>query len=80
MSTAVHPMDFKKATDELTKTVTADEIAEATGHSRATISRARLDPSMSAYRSPPPNWREAVIRLAEERIARLRQLVAELRK
>ncbi|MBW3631053.1 MAG: hypothetical protein KY464_17410, partial [Gemmatimonadetes bacterium] len=44
-----------------------------------TIARARLDPSSPAYRTPPANWRDIVIRLAEERIRRMRRLVKELR-
>ena len=68
-------MDFKEATDILTRRITADEIAEAAGVSISSIARARLDPSSSAYRSPPENWRQVVALSAQERIAELSNLV-----
>ena len=64
-------MDFKEATDILTRRITADEIAEAAGVSISSIARARLDPSSSAYRSPPENWRPVLARLARQRIDEL---------
>jgi hypothetical protein len=64
-------MDFKVATDILTRRITADEIAEAAGVSLSSIARARLDPSSSAYRSPPEDWRAVLARLARERIREL---------
>jgi len=67
-------MDFKEATDILTRRITADEIAEAAGVSISSIARARLDPSSSAYRTPPENWPPVLARLARERIAELRLL------
>lgn len=48
--------------------------------SEATVRRARLEPSSPAYRSPPPNWKEAIIRLAEQRIETLTELVRTLRR
>lgn len=71
-------MDFKEATDILTRRITADEIAEAAGVSISTIARARLDPASSAYRSPPENWRTVLARLARKRIMELSKLVEEL--
>jgi hypothetical protein len=73
-------MDFKKATDILTRRITADEIAEAAGVSISSIARARLDPSSSAYRSPPENWRPVLARLAHQRIEELRGFVGELER
>jgi hypothetical protein len=67
-------MDFKEATDILTRRVTADEIAEAAGVSISSIARARLDPSSSAYRSPPSGWEHAIRRLALERCQELAEL------
>jgi len=64
-------MNFKEATDILTRRITADEIAEAAGVSISSIARARLDPSSTAYRSPPENWQPALARLARERIHEL---------
>lgn len=71
-------MDFKKATDILTRRITADEIAEAAGVSISSIARARLDPSSSAYRSPPENWKPVLARLARQRIAELSRFVQDL--
>lgn len=64
-------MDFKIATDILTRRVTADEIAEVAGVSISSIARARLDESSSAYRSPPTNWELALIEITRERCEEL---------
>lgn len=77
LSRALYPirmMDFKEATDILTRRITADEIAEAAGVSISSIARARLDPSSSAYRTPPENWQPVLGRLARERIQELQHL------
>ncbi|MCA1789484.1 MAG: hypothetical protein LC667_06400 [Thioalkalivibrio sp.] len=37
----------------------------------SSIARARLDPSSSAYRTPPENWPPVLARLARERIEEL---------
>ncbi len=71
-------MDFKEATDLLTRRITADEIAEAAGVSISSIARARLDSSSSAYRSPPEGWRPVLARLAKERVQELNALAVEL--
>jgi hypothetical protein len=71
-------MDFKEATDILTRRITADEIAEAAGVSISSIARARLDPSSSAYRSPPENWQPVLARLARERIKDLAGFIEKL--
>jgi hypothetical protein len=68
-------MDFKEATDILTRRITADEIAEAAGVSISSIARARLDPSSSAYRTPPENWQPVLAALARERIKELNAFV-----
>ena len=71
-------MDFKTATDRLSAArITADDIAEACGVVRNSVARARLDPSSSAYRSPPPNWRPALAQLARERIKELSAFVQD---
>lgn len=72
-------MDFKEASSRLTDGHTLADIAAETGMSEATVRRARLEPSSPAYRSPPPTWKEAIIRLAERRIATLHDLLTELR-
>lgn len=71
-------MDFKQATDRLTERVTAEEIAAACGVARNSIARARLDPSSSAYRSPPTGWQKVLARLARERGAEFNQLADEI--
>ena len=73
-------MDFKEASSRLTDGHTLVDIAAETGMSEATVRRARLDPSSPAYRSPPTNWKEAIIRLAEQRIESLRALISTLRR
>jgi hypothetical protein len=71
-------MNFKEATDILTRRITADEIAEAADVSISSIARARLDPSSSAYRSPPENWQPVLARLARERIEELSRFADSL--
>ena len=73
-------MDFKEATDILTRRITADEIAEAAGVSISSISRARLDPSSPAYRTPPGDWSRVIARLGRERIQELAALVEEIER
>ncbi|HYW10601.1 MAG TPA: hypothetical protein VE871_01560 [Longimicrobium sp.] len=72
-------MDFKTATDWLTGArITADDIAEACGVVRNSVARARLDPSSSAYRSPPPNWQPALAQLARQRINELTAFIEDV--
>jgi hypothetical protein len=71
-------MDFKEATDILTRRITADEIAEAAGVSISSIARARLDPSSSAYRSPPENWQPVLAQLARQRVKELTEFADKL--
>jgi hypothetical protein len=71
-------MDFIEATDRLTRCHTHDDIADAVGGSLQSIRQARMHPSASGYRSPPPAWEEAIARLARERAAELVKLAKEL--
>jgi len=73
-------VDFKEASSRLTAGHTLADIAAETGMSEATVRRARLDSNSSAYRSPPTGWKEAIIRLADARIAELKQLISQLRE
>lgn len=73
-------MEIKQASSRLTDGHTLADIAAETGMSEATVRRAQLEPNSPAYRSPPPNWREAIIRLAEQRIESLRLLIDALRR
>ena len=67
-------MDFKKATDQLFRSVSHAELAERLGCSVATIRQARLRPDASGYRSPPPGWEDAVRALAREKSVELARL------
>lgn len=73
-------MDFKEATDGLFNRVDHEELATRLGVSVATIRQARLKPEAGAHRSPPPEWKDAVIRLAEERVWHYRKLIEEVRR
>jgi hypothetical protein len=72
-------MDFKKVTDELFKSISHDELADAVGVSVASIRQARLDGDAKAHRSPPPGWEKAVLKLAETRARHFERLVDRLR-
>jgi hypothetical protein len=73
-------MDFREATDGLCKKIDHDDIAKALGVSVQTVRQARLGASMKAHRGPPREWRDAVIRLAEERVWHYRNLIEEIRR
>ncbi len=72
-------MDFKEATDGLFDRVDHEDLAEFLGVSVATVRQARLQPEAKAHRSPPVEWRDAVIRLAEARVWHYRSLIETLR-
>lgn len=71
-------MDFKKATDILFDAVDQGDIATALDVSLASVRQARLSPDASAHRSPPPDWRNGLAKLAKHRARRLLRLVAAL--
>jgi hypothetical protein len=72
-------MDFKKATDGLFERISHEDLADALGVSVASIRQARLTPTAKAYREPPPNWHDAIVRLAERRVWHYRQLINDVR-
>ena len=72
-------MNFKQATDRLFSRVDHQDLAKALGVSVASIRQARLRPDALAHRSPPPEWENALVRLAEERVGHFRELVEEIR-
>jgi hypothetical protein len=73
-------MNFKEATAILTRRITTDEIAEAASVSISSIARARLDPSSSAYRSPPEYWQPVLAQLARQRVQELLSLAENLQR
>lgn len=72
-------MDFREATDDLCARIDHDDIAKALGVSVQTIRQARMNGSAKAHREPPREWRDIVIRLAEERVWHYRKLIDEIR-
>ena len=72
-------MIFKNATDRLFSRVDHKDLAKALGVSVASIRQARLSPDALAHRSPPPDWENAVLRLAEERVLHFRKLIEDIR-
>jgi hypothetical protein len=72
-------MDFREATECLCAAVSHEQLAKALGVSVATVRQARLRPDAKAHRSPPSEWEEAVIRLAEDRLTHYRQLIERVR-
>ena len=73
-------MTFKEAIDYISRGYTHSEIADAMGVSVASIRQYRLSETAKAFRTPPANWREDVIRLAERQIVERRELINELSK
>ena len=72
-------MNFKKTTDDLFKSVSHDDLAEAIGVSVASIRQARLDGEAKAHRSPPPGWERAALKLAEASARHFERLAERLR-
>lgn len=71
-------MNFKKATDQLFQGVRQSSLAKALGVSLPAIRQARLSDEAKAHRSPPKDWRRAVIRMAEEQVWHYRKLIEAL--
>jgi hypothetical protein len=72
-------MNFKNATDRLFSRIDHKDLAKALGVSVASIRQARLRPDAIAHRSPPPDWENALLRLAEEQVGHFRKLLEEMR-
>lgn len=72
-------MDFRKATDALFMRVGHEDLAKALSVSVALIRQARLGSSAEAHRSPPEDWKKAVLSLAETQELHYRRLAKRLR-
>jgi hypothetical protein len=72
-------MDFRKATDSLCERIGHEDIARVLGVSVQTVRQARLSASTQAHRAAPTEWKDALIRLAEERVWYYRKLIEQLR-
>ena len=72
-------MEFREATENLCAGVSHEDLAKALGVSVATVRQARLRSDAKAHRNPPPDWKRALIRVAEERVWHYRTLIEQLR-
>lgn len=72
-------MNFKEATDRLLSVVTLQQLADTLGMHITSIGKARLDAEAKSYRTPPPGWEKAVIKLAEQHSKELAGLAQKLR-
>lgn len=72
-------INFRDATDEIFSGVEEDALAASLSCSVATIRQARLRDGAKAKRSAPKQWERAVIKLAEQKIERLKRLTAKLK-
>jgi hypothetical protein len=73
-------MNFKEATDGLFHRIRHAELAKMLNVSVAAIRQARLSRTAKAYRKPPRNWHQAIIKVAQERISRLQKLIGSLKR
>jgi hypothetical protein len=73
-------MNFKEATDGLFHRIRHAELAKMLNVSVAAIRQARLSRTAKAYRKPPRNWHQAIIKVAQERISRLQKLIVSLKR
>jgi len=72
-------MEFREAIDGLCERIGHDDVAKALGVSVQTVRQARMRAETHAHRSPPGDWQDAVIRLAEERVWHYRKLIEDIR-
>lgn len=72
-------MNFKEATDRLIGGSSHSDIAEVMGVSVASVRQYRLSPKSKAYRTPPLNWRDSIIRMSEIQIMKHRKIIDDLR-
>ena len=70
-------MDFKTATNELTRHMGLRELAEELGVSPNLLFRARMKKN-GHYRTQPPGWEQAAAKLARRRAKELERLAKEL--
>jgi hypothetical protein len=73
-------MDFREATDGLFARIDHEALAKVLGVSVASIRQARLKPGANAHRPPPSDWRDAVVRLAEDQVGHYQQLIEKIRR
>jgi DNA-binding GntR family transcriptional regulator len=72
-------MDFREAVDALCDSLSHEDVAKALGVSLQTVRQARLREDSNAFRTPPKNWKAAIIRLAEARASHYRKLIEKLK-
>jgi hypothetical protein len=72
-------MNFKEATDGLFDRISHEDLAEALGVSVASIRQARLNPKAKAYREPPAEWREAVLKIAAKQVTHYQRLIDRIK-
>ncbi len=70
-------MDFKTATNELTRYVGLRQLAEELGVSPNLLFRARMKKNGHS-RTPPPGWQQAAAKLARQRAKELERLAEQL--
>jgi hypothetical protein len=73
-------MDFAKATDELMKGLTRQEIAKGLGCSLSSVRQAKLGEGNAARRSPPQGWETRAAAMAEKEANRLLRLAKALQR
>jgi hypothetical protein len=72
-------MEFRDALDLLCDKLDHADVAKALGISVQTVRQARLKPDTEAFRTPPKEWENTIIRLAEERLWHYRRLIEQIR-
>jgi hypothetical protein len=73
-------MEFKDAVDEVCAPISHADVAKSLGVSLQTVRQARLSSQAKAFRAAPNRWRDAMVRLAEERVWHYRKLIETLRQ
>ena len=72
-------MNFRKATDELTTSITLEDLATALGVSVQAVRQARAQEGSAGFRRPPQGWERAVVKLVEARAHHYQRFAAKLR-
>ena len=71
-------MNFKQATDALLESVTLENLAKEMGVSVQSLRQARAAEGSTSFRSPPPNWENAVAKLAAAQARKFQRLLERL--
>lgn len=76
---AAQNAELRDSMDKVMARITLDDIAKAAGYSVNALKQARLDPSATGYRTPPPGLRRALYELCMAQAKHFLKLARQLK-